>query len=109
MEKAGVFATYPSLNDRVIVVTGGSSGIGEAIVEAFAKQNAQVAFLDIQDEAAVRLIERLTAACAYAPAYYRCDLTDIDELQETMQIIVQRFGTVDVLGRIDIYTLQIGF
>ena len=55
MEQTGGFATYPSLRDRVVIVTGGASGIGEAIVEAFAKQNAQVAFLDIQDEAAEKL------------------------------------------------------
>ncbi|MGA8340538.1 MAG: SDR family NAD(P)-dependent oxidoreductase [Candidatus Sulfotelmatobacter sp.] len=47
MEQSGGFASYPSLRSRVIIVTGGASGIGEAIVEAFAMQNAQVAFLDI--------------------------------------------------------------
>ena len=97
MEETAVFATYPSLNDRTIVVTGGASGIGEAIVEAFAKQKAQVAFLDIQDAAAEKLVERLTPVSAHAPVYYRCDLTDIDELQETAEAIVQRFGAVDVL------------
>ena len=47
MEQTGGFATYPSLRNRVVIVSGGASGIGEAIVEAFAMQNAQVAFLDI--------------------------------------------------------------
>jgi D-xylose 1-dehydrogenase len=97
MENVGIFATYPSLNERVIVVTGGASGIGEAIVDAFANQHARVAFLDIQDEAARRLIERLAAAGAHAPVYYRCNLTDIDELQKTVDAIKERFGTVDVL------------
>lgn len=97
MERVEVFATYPSLNDRVIVVTGGASGIGEAIVEAFSMQNAQVAFLDIQDEAAGKLIERLKSAGVNAPVYYRCDLTNISELQGTVQAILQRFATVDVL------------
>jgi NAD(P)-dependent dehydrogenase (short-subunit alcohol dehydrogenase family) len=60
MEKTDGFASYPSLRDRVIIVTGGATGIGEAIVEAFAMQNAQVAFLDIQDEAAEQLTKRLT-------------------------------------------------
>ena len=70
MENAGVFATYPSLRDRVIVVTGGASGIGEAIVEAFTMQRAQVAFLDIQDAAAEQLTKRLTSAGAAVPHYY---------------------------------------
>jgi FlaA1/EpsC-like NDP-sugar epimerase len=83
MNKIDGFASYPSLRDRVIVVTGGASGIGEAIVEAFAKQNAQVAFLDIQDEAAEQLTERLGLDGATVPAYYCCDLTDIAQVQQT--------------------------
>ncbi len=96
MEKT-VFATYPSLRDRVIVVTGGSTGIGEAIVEACAVQRARVAFLDIQDEEAERLIARLVTAGTTRPAYYHCDLTDIVALQRSVQQILDRFQTVDVL------------
>jgi D-xylose 1-dehydrogenase len=91
------FASYPSLRDRVIVVTGGASGIGEAIVEAFAKQNAQVAFLDIQDNAAEQLTKRLTSDKVTVPVYYRCDLTDIAQVQQTAQSILNRSRTVDVL------------
>jgi len=97
MEKTGAFATYPSLRDRVIIVTGGASGIGESIVEAFAIQQARVAFLDIQDEAAEKLAERLDAAGAIRPAYYHCDLTKVDELQGSVQQILETFQTVDVL------------
>jgi len=97
MEQTAGFATYPSLRNRVVVVTGGASGIGEAIVEAFAQQNAQVAFLDIQDEAAERLTKRLTSGGATMPVYYRCDLTDIAQVQHTVQTILERLHTVDVL------------
>src|SRR5271169_4232378 len=97
MEPNGVFATYPSLRDRVIAVTGGASGIGEAIVEAFAMQGARVAFLDIQDGAAEQLTERLTSAGRTAPIYYHCDLTDIADVQRTVQAILHRFERVDVL------------
>jgi NAD(P)-dependent dehydrogenase (short-subunit alcohol dehydrogenase family) len=97
MEAERVFATYPSLGGRAIVVTGGASGIGEAIVEAFAMQNARVAFLDIQDEAAGQLVERLAIAGATVPAYYHCDLSDIGAAQETVEAVVKSFGTVDVL------------
>lgn len=97
MEQTGAFATYPSLRDRIIVVTGGASGIGEAIVEAFALQHARVAFLDIQDDAAEKLLQRLAAAEATLPLYYRCDLTDAGALQRTVQNILSKFQTVDVL------------
>jgi len=91
------FAIYPSLHGRVVIVTGGASGIGEAIVEAFAMQHARVAFLDIQDDAAEALIQRLKAHGAVEPAYSHCDLTDISAVQSTVQAIVRQFGTVDVL------------
>lgn len=97
MEKMRGFATYPSLVDRVVIVTGGASGIGEAIVEGFAMQRATVIFLDIQDAAAEQLIRRLESSGCPAPNYYHCDLTDIDALQETIHQLLRRFGTVDIL------------
>ena len=50
-------AVYPSLKGRVVLITGGATGIGESLVRHFARQGARVAFLDIQDEAAVALQE----------------------------------------------------
>jgi NAD(P)-dependent dehydrogenase (short-subunit alcohol dehydrogenase family) len=97
MEETTAFAIYPSLRNRVVIVTGGASGIGEAIVEAFALQQAQVAFLDIQDRAAEQLIERLTLEGATVPVYHHCDLTDVAQTQQTVQTILHRFQTVDVL------------
>jgi D-xylose 1-dehydrogenase len=90
-------AIYPSLEDRLVVVTGGASGIGAAIVEAFAMQSSQVVFLDIQDEAAKELNERLDGVGARLPVYYRCDLTDIEALQKTIAEVVERFPAVNVL------------
>ena len=78
--RAGSFAIYPSLKDRVVLVTGGGSGIGAAIVTAFAGQGAKVAFLDIDVEASERL-RRTSPTRRHAPLFIRCDLTDIDALQ----------------------------
>jgi D-xylose 1-dehydrogenase len=97
VENTGTFAHYPSLRDRVVVVTGGASGIGEAIVEACAMQNARVAFLDIQDAAAEQLMRRIESAGFAAPVYYHCDLTDIATLQRTTEEVLGRFLTVDIL------------
>jgi len=91
------YASYPSLRGRVIVVTGGASGIGEKIVEQFAKQGAKVAFLDIQKDAGTQLARRISAEGDPAPDFLQCDLTDIDALQKCMQAIIAKFGTVDVL------------
>jgi D-xylose 1-dehydrogenase len=97
MESIDKFAIYPSLKDRVVVVSGGASGIGEAIVEAFVQQQAHVVFLDIQDSLADELIQRIQSTSRRTPIYYHCDLTDIAALRETAQKILQRFTTVDVL------------
>lgn len=97
MQNAVRSAVYPSLEERTVVVTGGASGIGEAIVEAFAMQRSQVVFLDIQDDASERLIGRLRSAGLKAPVYFRCDLTDIDTLQKTAADLLVRFPSVDVL------------
>ena len=80
-----------------MVVTGGASGIGEAIVEAFATQNSRVAFLDIQDAAADRLIHKIEAAGFTPPVYFHCDLSDAAAIKASIEDILQRFNTVDVL------------
>jgi NAD(P)-dependent dehydrogenase (short-subunit alcohol dehydrogenase family) len=90
-------ASYPSLHGRVVVVTGGASGIGEKIVEQFAAQGAKVAFLDIQREAATRLVSKIASNGEVEPYFQQCDLTDIDTLRECFQSIIARFKTIDVL------------
>jgi NAD(P)-dependent dehydrogenase (short-subunit alcohol dehydrogenase family) len=97
MENKAVFATYPSLVDRVVVVTGGATGIGESIIEAFAEQQARTVFLDIEDAAAEQLIQRLASSGYSTPAYHHCDLADTDALQQTIGRVLQQFGTVDIL------------
>lgn len=91
------FAVYPSLRNRSVIISGGASGIGEALVEAFAAQSARVAFLDIQNDVAGALIERIASAGLTRPTYYRCDLTDIVALRKVAAQIEQAHGTVDVL------------
>lgn len=91
------YATYPSLRDRVMLVTGGATGIGEWIVRAFAQQGSRAAFFDILDVEAEALCESVAATGATRPTYYRCDLTDIPALKATVQKVVAELGPVDVL------------
>lgn len=90
-------AIYPSLAGKRVLVTGGGSGIGEALTEAFVRQGARVAFVDIADEASRSLVERLAEGTDHAPIYRHCDLTNIDQLRSVISDIVEQFGGVDVL------------
>lgn len=90
-------ARYPSLKGRVTIITGGASGIGEAFVRAFAQNGAQVAFFDIQDGPAEALARDIAAQGHPAPAYTRCDLTDIAAFQAAIRAVGERFGPTTVL------------
>jgi NAD(P)-dependent dehydrogenase (short-subunit alcohol dehydrogenase family) len=90
-------ASYPSLRDRAVLVTGGASGIGAAIVEAFAMQGSRVAFLDIQDSAADILVRKIEVAGSVTPLYYHCDLRNIGAITACINDVLERLRTVDVL------------
>lgn len=89
-------AIYPSLKGRLVVITGGGSGIGAALTEGFARQGARVVFLDLLDEDSRRL-EASLADLDPAPAYHRCDLTDVAALQACLAEIAAAHGPVEVL------------
>lgn len=86
-------ATYPDLDGKVVLVTGGGSGIGASIVEHFAEQGAKVGFLDIADEPSEALADKLGGNVAFEHA----DLTEIDALREGVRRIERRFGTITAL------------
>ncbi|MBB5402146.1 NAD(P)-dependent dehydrogenase (short-subunit alcohol dehydrogenase family) [Paraburkholderia youngii] len=90
------YATYPSLADKTIVVTGGGSGIGAAIVEAFAQQGARVFFLDVAEHDSLALQETLRHA-KHQPLFRRCDLKNVDAIESTFAAIVEAAGPIDVL------------
>lgn len=90
-------ASYPSLRERVVFVSGGASGIGAAIVEHFAAQGSRVAFVDIQSEPALALVERLAAAGHVRPHFVACDLRDIATYQQAIRTVGQAMGGIDVL------------
>ena len=91
------YARYPSLRDRVVLVTGGATGIGESIVRHFARHGSRVAFFDIQDEPARSLAEALAHEGCPRPEYLNCDLTDVAALKAAAAQVLARHGTVDVL------------
>jgi D-xylose 1-dehydrogenase len=93
---AEAIATYPSLKDRVVLVTGGGSGIGEEIVRQFAHQGSRVAFLDINLEASECLVKAL-AAEGRTVVFRKCDLTDIAALRSAIGAIEKELGPITIL------------
>jgi D-xylose 1-dehydrogenase len=89
---------YPSLKNRVVFITGGATGIGAALVEAYSRQGAKVAFVDIQEQAANQLIERISEIeNAMPPLFFRCDLTRIADLQDVIANVDRQLGAITVL------------
>ena len=90
-------AIYPSLKGRTVFITGGASGIGAALVQAFAKQGAAVAFVDLLDGAAATLCQALTDAGCPPPWYRHCDLRDVHALQGAIAEAAAALGPVRAL------------
>jgi NAD(P)-dependent dehydrogenase (short-subunit alcohol dehydrogenase family) len=85
-------SVYPSLAGKKVLVTGGATGIGAALVEAFAGQGSKVAFVDI-DHAAGRELAARIGGTAFTP----CDLRDIDDLATAARAAEAALGGVDIL------------
>lgn len=97
MTNQPAFASYPSLRDQLVLITGGATGIGASLVEHFALQGSRVAFLDMDLSGAERLAAALPPKCAHAPEFFPCDLTDVPQLRSVLAQIESRFGAARVL------------
>lgn len=89
-------AKYFNLEQKTIFITGGATGIGAAMVAAFLKQNAKVAFIDIDAKAAKNLQQKLSD---YQDNLFfeNVDVTDVGALKESIERANEMFGGVDVL------------
>ena len=91
------FASYPSLRDRAVLVSGGGSGIGASIVEHFAEQGARVAFVDIDEVASTALVDKVAATGQPAPLFSSCDVRDVAAYQAAIADLAGRLGPFTVL------------
>lgn len=85
--------TYPSLENVSVLITGGASGIGAQIVQAFASQGSKVGFIDIDAQASELLISSTDGTVDYE----QCDLKDIEKLKAAMAALRERIGPIQVL------------
>jgi NAD(P)-dependent dehydrogenase (short-subunit alcohol dehydrogenase family) len=87
------YASYPSLEGRVVFVTGGASGIGAEFVRQFHAQGSRVAFVDLQQDEG----EMLAGELGKGAWFRRCDVTDVDALQAAIADAAGALGPVTVL------------
>ena len=86
-------AAYPSLRGRTALVTGGASGIGEAIVRGLVRNGSRVAILDVAREAGEALAAELGPDVLFLP----CDVTDVEALRAAVAEVERRLGPVRAL------------
>jgi D-xylose 1-dehydrogenase len=94
---APLSAIYPSLRGKRVLVTGGASGIGAGLVEAFAAQGARTLFCDLDDTAAQAVIAQLGPVAAHPPLYRHCDLTDVEAVRALVVEAEAALGGLDIL------------
>lgn len=94
IEKA---ARYPSLEGRVVFITGGGSGIGESLVEHFCEQGARVTFVDIATEPSQALVARIVGRGLPKPDFIHCDLRQIDDLRKAISLTQTTYGPIRAL------------
>lgn len=93
---AGVPAVYTDLKDKTVLISGGASGIGEAMVCAFARQGAKVAFVDMAKSQGEQLAAQLLAE-GHRVGFAHCDITDESAYKEAIGRFAQTLGPVNVL------------
>ena len=97
MKDSSQLSIHPSLKGRTVFVTGGGSGIGAAIVAAFAAQGARVAFIDIAESASAALAQQIVEQGHAAPWWRTCDVRDIGALQKAIADAAAELGDFAVL------------
>ncbi|MDH3681319.1 MAG: SDR family oxidoreductase [Acidimicrobiia bacterium] len=92
------YASYPSLVDRTVFITGGADGIGAGMVEQFVRQGSRVGFADINAAKAAETLARCAATDPrHVPRFYEVDLVDIAALQQVMATAQADLGGITVL------------
>lgn len=97
-------AIYPSLEGKIVLITGGAEGIGAATVELFCRQGSKVIFFDISESSAQTLIDKVKSqkeadkdTKTTIPIFYYCDVTNLDRLKVMANRVLDEHGGVGVL------------
>ena len=84
------------LENKVAIITGGSSGIGRAICEVFAEEGAKIAIADIDAEGGEETMRRIKAANGEA-IFVQTDVSKESDVQNMVEVAASAFGKINVL------------
>lgn len=84
-----------SFKDKVVVITGGASGIGAATAEAFCEEGAKVVIADLNDSGQA-FADQLNAK-GHQAAFFKIDVTNIAQNRQLIQFADQTFGGLDIV------------
>lgn len=90
-------AKYTDLEDAGVLITGGASGIGAALVEGFARQGARVAILDIDKAAGEKTLAYLAGRVRHVPVLQTVDLRDIEATRDAVATAAEKLGGLKVV------------
>lgn len=85
------------LMDKVALVTGGSRGIGKAILLEFAKQGAKVAFTYLNNEDLAKSLEQQIIEAGGMAAAFKVDTSNFEDCRAMVKAVDQKFGNIDIL------------
>lgn len=91
------FAHYPSLKDKVVFVTGGTSGIGADFVKTFSQQGARVAFVGRQADLGQALCQEVKAMGHAEPFFVKCDVSNVEMLHDAIAQSAKQLGDISIL------------
>mgnify|MGYP003387732210 FL=1 len=88
---------YFDLENKVVFITGGGSGIGASIVEHFCEQKSKVFFVDINEEESQKLIKTCANKKLLTPNFIKCDLKNIKATQSIIHRVIKENGPIQIL------------
>jgi NAD(P)-dependent dehydrogenase (short-subunit alcohol dehydrogenase family) len=84
-----------SFDDKVVLVTGGNSGIGKVTACAFAKEGAYVVIAARRKEAGLEVVEKITATGGKA-TYIQCDITQGADVEKLINRTIETYGKLNI-------------
>lgn len=85
------------LEGKVVLITGGASGIGEAAARLFARHGANVVIADIQDDLGMSVCKDIGSDKSQTVSYIHCDVTSEADVQNAVDTVVKDHGKLDVM------------